>query len=160
MKPSFLFFAAFLLLILLHSCLFAQQVVLSAGAEATGSSGSVSWSVGQIAFIPMTSPDGSVNPGAQQPYEILFNGIYDQGISLESSASPNPVTSVLKLKITSPISAKLSYRLCNLNGMVIREEGITGNETMIPMEELQAGTYLLNVSENNVAVNFYKIIKK
>ena len=160
MKSISLFLASFLLLFLFHLNLFAQQAVLSAGAEATGSSGSVSWSVGQIAFIAMTGLDGSVTPGAQQPYEILFNGIYDQGISLECSVYPNPATSVLKLKIGNPGSSKLTYRLCTLNGMVIREQEINDQETIIPMDELLSGTYLLNVSEHNIAVNFYKIIKK
>jgi hypothetical protein len=41
-----------------------------AGGEATGSGGSVSYSVGQVVYTTNTGINGSVAQGVQQPYEF------------------------------------------------------------------------------------------
>lgn len=45
----------------------AQKGIVSAGGSATGSGGSVSFSVGQLDFIAVNSANGSVFQGVQQP---------------------------------------------------------------------------------------------
>lgn len=49
---------------------FAQQANASSGAVASGSGGSVSYSVGQLVIKTETGSAGSVAQGVQQPYEI------------------------------------------------------------------------------------------
>ena len=46
----------------------AQKVVLPSGGNATGSGGSVSYSIGQIAYSYQTGPSGSINQGVLQPF--------------------------------------------------------------------------------------------
>ncbi len=46
----------------------AQEVISASGGNATGSGGSVSYSVGQLFFMTHTGADGSVAEGVQQPY--------------------------------------------------------------------------------------------
>ena len=48
----------------------AQQVVTTSGGNASGSGGSVSYTVGQIVYTTNTDSNGSVAQGVQQPYEI------------------------------------------------------------------------------------------
>lgn len=160
MKTRLLFFIVLILLTcsLKNSC--AQQIVLAAGGEATGSTGMVSYSVGQIDYITLTGAGGTVTEGIQQPYEILFNGLNDPRLNLECIAYPNPATTFVRLKIENREIKNLSYRIYSLNGMIVKENLIQEKETIIPMDELMAGTYLLTVSENEIAVNSYKIIKK
>ena len=156
-------FRSIIALLLFIFCLnnaFAQKIILSGGGEASGSTGSVSYSIGQIAFMTLTGTEGMVTEGVQQPYEILFNGLNEPGLSLECSAYPNPATAFVKLKIENHEIKNLSYRLYTLNGLILKENLIKEKETIIPMDELMAGTYLLTVSENEIAVNSYKIIKK
>ena len=48
----------------------AQQGAVSAGGEATGAGGSVSYSIGQIDYITKSSSGHFILEGQQQPYEI------------------------------------------------------------------------------------------
>lgn len=160
MKASFLFIFPFLFLFSWHEYSYSQQIVLAAGGEATGSGGVADYSLGQIAYLTATGTQGSVNEGVQQPYEILFNSIYEPGILLESVAYPNPANSYLKIKIQNKVTENLKYRLYTLNGLVIREDLIKETETTIPIDEFSPGTYLLTILENNITLNSYKIIKQ
>ena len=49
----------------------AQTSVNAIGGDATGSGGSVSYSVGQVVYTTNKGTNGSVVEGVQQPYEIL-----------------------------------------------------------------------------------------
>src|SRR5687767_5435176 len=79
--------------------MFAQQNTDAAGGNATGSGGSVSYSVGQIDYNYQTGSNGNLNQGLQQPYEIFISGVDDPAIQLGLSVYPNPSTNVLYLKI-------------------------------------------------------------
>ena len=84
--------------LLIAFCLFgfgtavqAQTAISAAGGDATGTGGSVSYSVGQLTYITNTGTNGSVSEGVQQPYEILTIGMDEaKGISLAYSVHPNP----------------------------------------------------------------------
>jgi len=155
---------SFFIILVILSCYVkhteAQQNVLTAGGEAKGGTGTVSYSLGQLAFLTLSGTEATLSEGAQQPYEILFNGLNDPGFSLECLAHPNPSDDFVRLKIENPEIKNLSYRLLNLNGLILGESVIKEKETIIPLSELSPGAYFLLVCENEVAVSSYKIIKK
>jgi opacity protein-like surface antigen len=104
MKKSIAFaFLAFSL-----STVSAQTRVNATGGNASGSGGSASYSVGQVAYQTKTGSSGSVAEGVQQPYEIsVVSGIEKAiGISLSVSAYPNPTTDFLQLKVESEKARK------------------------------------------------------
>lgn len=75
---------AFILLCL--GGLHAQEATNTTGGDASGSDGTVSYSVGQVVYTTNTEPTGSVAQGAQQPYEIFITaGIGETSIELEMS---------------------------------------------------------------------------
>jgi hypothetical protein len=51
----------------------AQTATVSAGGNAIGTGGSVSYSVGQIAYTNNSNSNGSVAQGVQYPYEIQLS---------------------------------------------------------------------------------------
>lgn len=61
-------FSSILSILFLASTAIAQQATLSAGGDATGAGGSVSFSVGQVAYQHVSDVGGSVNEGVQQPF--------------------------------------------------------------------------------------------
>ena len=69
-KNTALLFITFILTFSTSSLLFGQQAVVTAGAEATGTGGTVSYSVGQVVYQTHAGTNGSVAEGVQQPYEI------------------------------------------------------------------------------------------
>jgi hypothetical protein len=152
---------AFLLGITLPG-LHAQQTILSANSNATGSEGTVSYSVGQVAFLTKTGVSGTITEGIQQPFEIFYmTGIEEEkGITLDCILYPNPANGYVKLKIENHEVKNLSYQLYNMSGLVLQDQKIESQETTIHVDELLKSTYLLKVTENNKALKTFLIIKK
>lgn len=153
-------FALSILILLSIPCL-AQESILTASGNATGSGGEASYSVGQVAFKTVESAGGTITEGVQQPYEILFmTGIEDdRSISLDCFVYPNPATSAVKLRIDRPSPEKYSYHLKNSNGQIVSEMQIETRETVIPLSGLPAGTYILTLLDDNKNVTTWKVIK-
>lgn len=155
------------ILIILFLCGFwtivvqAQGTIPVTGGNASGSGGSVSYTVGQIAFSTFSGANGSVVQGVQQPYEIsVITGIDDaRGINLICSAYPNPATDFITLKVENYDNTNLSYQLFDLSGNLLENKKIEGNETTIPMGNRNTSVYFLKVTDNNKAVKTFKIIK-
>jgi hypothetical protein len=138
----------------------AQQANPAAGGDATGSGGSVAYSVGQIVYTTHTGTTGSVAQGVQQPYEIsVVLGIENSLIDLDITAYPNPTTHYLTLSIGNAISETLHFQLCDLGGKIIERRKITNRTETINMENLATATYFLKVSNANNEVKIFKIIK-
>jgi hypothetical protein len=138
----------------------AQQATTATGGDATGSGGSVAYSVGQIVYTTHIGTTGSVAQGVQQPYEIsVVLGIENSLIDLDISAYPNPTTQNLTLSIGNDISETLHFQLCDLSGKIIERRKISNRTETIHMENLATGPYFLKVSNANNEVKIFKIIK-
>ena len=146
---------------LLISNAFSQESVNTSGGNATGSGGSVSYSVGQVFFNTSESTTGSVVEGVQQPYEISVVTSIEEaiGINLVASAYPNPVTDHLTLRIDDYESFELSYQLFDINGRLLENKQVIGYETIIIMAHFTAGIYFLKVIAINRDIKTFKIIK-
>ena len=139
----------------------AQTAIPATGGNASGSGGSVSYSVGQMVYTTNTGTNGSVAQGVQQPYEIsVVTGLEEAiGINLILSAYPNPTTDFLKLKVENYDNTNLSYQLFDINSKLLENKKIEGSETSIFMSNLVPATYFLKVTDNNKEVKTFKIIK-
>ncbi len=145
----------------------AQTATTTTGGEATGSGGSASYSIGQVAYTTITGTGGTVSQGVQQPYEILVEtGIEQKGVDLQCVVYPNPVTDYLMLNIdndmlqTIQTTSKLSYQLFDTKGQLITTGEVSTAQTKIITGNLTKGTYLLRVISDNKAIKTFKIIKK
>lgn len=139
----------------------AQEAISASGGNASGSGGSVSYSVGQLVYTSNTGTSGSVAQGVQQPYEIsVMTGIEEtKGITLQCSAYPNPTAGHLKLKVENYKTDNLTYRLYDIDGRLLENKKIDGDETSISMETLTSSAYFLKVISNNKEIKTFKIIK-
>lgn len=140
----------------------AQKAIPVSGGKASGSGGSISYSVGQTVYTTNTSPEGYVIQGVQQPYEIsVMTGNYEsKGINLEFSVFPNPSTEFVSLKIQNYKVEKLSYELYDVNGKLLESNQIQSSETKIVMTKYIRSAYFLKIRDNKAAVKEFKIIKK
>ena len=139
----------------------AQTSVNATGGDASGGGGSVSYSVGQVVYTTHTGTSGSVAEGVQQPYEIsVVTGLEEaQSINLSVTAYPNPTTDYLTLRIDEFEISNLSFQLYDMNGKLLQNEKITGNQTSIVMSNLLPATYFVKVIQGNKEVKTFKIIK-
>ena len=138
----------------------AQQATTATGGDASGSGGTVAYSVGQIVYTTNTGTTGSVAQGVQQPYEIsIVTGLEDTQISLNMQAYPNPTTDYLTLNVGNFELSTLNFQLFDISGKLVESRKIISSSETIAMENLPTATYFLKVSNNNKEVKTFKIIK-
>jgi hypothetical protein len=140
----------------------AQQAVLASSNDAVGTTGSISYSVGQVAYLLTTSADGFIIEGVQQPFEYQFHiGINEiNGVSLKCSLYPNPAGSYSMLKIEGNDLKNLRYQLYNMNGFLLQNIPVEVRETRINTEDLAPASYSLTVSNNDRIFQSFILIRK
>jgi hypothetical protein len=156
---SLLFFSA--------NVIMAQETIPASGGNASGSGGTVSYTVGQVVYTTNTGTNGSLAQGVQQPYEIsVVTGIENSmKINLSCTAYPNPATTHLTLKTENTENENLSYQLYDISGKLLENKKVLTNETTIYMEHRPVATYLLKVFQTNqtsspTEIKTFKIVKK
>jgi hypothetical protein len=138
----------------------AQQATTATGGDASGSGGTIAYSVGQIVYTTNTGTTGSVAQGVQQPYEIsIVLGIEDNSINLELTAYPNPTTNFLTLNLGNAELSTLNFQLYDISGKLIESRKIISSSETITMGNLPTATYFLKVTNNNKEVKTFKIMK-
>ena len=153
-KRLLLAFTFFSLLATLE--LSAQENTVASGGKATGSGGTVSYSLGQVVYSTNIGTNGSVSQGVQQPYAVSTTvGINETSIQL--NAYPNPTTN--NLTLTTDDSESLSYQLFNIQGAEISSKTLNSKTSNISLEGHPPATYFLKVIKNNEVIKAFKIIK-
>ena len=139
----------------------AQESTNGTGGNATGSGGSVSYSVGQFFYHTYSGTNGSVAEGVQQPFEISVITAIEgtHGINVSVLAFPVPAQGFLTLSIKNFDISNASFQLFDLSGKLLRDEKITGNETRIDLSALVPSIYILKVIQNRQEIKTFRIIK-
>ena len=155
-----------LLLGLALTTLYAQQTLNATGSTATGTGGSATYSVGQVAYETNTSAEGSVAQGVQHAYEIFeinegpvqFRDTY-KGISISVSAKLSPNADLLLLQIPNLGASKVTFQLFTLQGKLVQSQDITQMQTDIDMSQLHPAAYFAKIMQGSVALKTFKINK-
>ena len=138
----------------------AQKTINSTGGKASGSGGSVNYSVGQTVFNTWSSETGTISEGVQQPFEIFATtGIEINAINLIMKVYPNPTKDYLNL-IVENIENGLFYQLFDIDGKMLKTEKINSTVTQIEMIDLRPSSYFIKVIKLDQVVKAFKIIKK
>lgn len=139
----------------------AQSNTLASGGTATGSSGTLSYSLGQIDYSTLTGSGGSLSEGVQQPFEIasLDADVYPN-IILQMKVYPNPFETQIILSISDFTSEYLEYTVYDMQGKLLISNKISTVETSVSLENQQAATYLLQVTDSGQLLKTFIIIKK
>jgi len=139
----------------------AQNSISTSGKTATGTGGSVDYSIGQVINMTNTGTNGSVSTGVQQPYEIyIVNGLEQTDVTLQIVVYPNPVIDQLTLKIKNNKPSIFSIQLYQADGKLIKSKKMTENKIVMDVHELIPSTYLLKVIKSGKEIKIFKIIKK
>jgi hypothetical protein len=148
------------LLVLALTKMQAQKSVVTAGGNASGSNGKMSFTIGQMDFIKATGSGGSSTEGMQQPIELVtLTGEEFTQINLQIMVYPNPSSAFINLKIDNYDFKNLQYALHTISGKSIRNEQIENSNTKIDIENLPKTIYLLDITEKNKIIKTFKIIK-
>ena len=141
--------------------LFAQQMNLAAGGEASGTGGTVSYSIGQLFYTPISGSTHNILQGVQQPYEISVLAVKEvaKKIELVATVFPNPTVDNFTLKVENNKFKNLYYELYDLNGQLLQKNKVESDETQIGIANLNSSYYILRVYDGNESIKTFKISK-
>ena len=148
--------------ILCAGIMYAQNAIVPVGGTATGSNGSATYTVGQIAVQHADNGSISILEGVQQPYEIQTVGVDDYpGITLEAIVYPNPTQNRLNLRISNyEIPAEgLTAQLFDASGRLLQKVTVSELETQFELGSYATATYQLRVLDGNRLLKTFKVVK-
>lgn len=138
---------------------FAQQSLNAAGGNASGSGGTVSYSIGQIDYAFKGNTTFTLAEGVQQPYEISVTALDEAGTEQLPAVYPNPVEN--RLFITCPENSGMTgYSLQDATGRTLHTKTGCGNFFDVDMQHYPSGNYFISIATSTTKTNHYLIIKK
>lgn len=138
----------------------SQEAIPASGGDASGSGGTLSFTVGQLVYSSNSGSNGFVAEGVQQPYEISTTvGIELSTISLDFIAYPNPTINNIVISIKDFNNEKLNYQLYDMSGKLLKSNKVNAINTTIDMSELPVSNYVLNINNDSSIIKSFKIIK-
>jgi hypothetical protein len=139
----------------------AQVSINTSGNDASGSGGSVAYSIGQIAYTTNKDTTGSLSQGVQQAYDIFMIGLKEPIFNTTLSVFPNPTSNNLTLHISQYNNEKLTYQLWDMQGKLLANGHVTTQQTQINTSGWAAATYFIHiVNQDNQKIQSFKIVKK
>jgi len=151
----------FMLALILPAILLAQIGPVASGGEASGTTGNVSFSVGQIDYVNASSTNHSLNQGLQQPFEWFeLTGLELNTISLQFSAFPNPSSEFIYLSVENYDLNEMEYSLHAVDGkLLVHPTPLSSTLTQISLSTYAKGNYLISVSKTKKLIKTFNIIK-
>lgn len=145
---------------LVISPLVAQESVNTSGGNASGSGGSISWSIGQVVYQSYSNAEISIIEGVQQPFEFSGEilGVPDIRL-LDVKVYPNPTSDILTFNFGDYDTSEVKYALYDITGKLIFNWKTLQNNNSISLKELVMGVYFLKLFRNNKTAKLFKIIK-
>lgn len=156
----FLLYFSCVFIIANSSSLISQNEVVSSGADVKSQAGSVSYSVGQVNYIAIEENGNIINEGMQQPYEIYnVSSVSDERNIDYITVYPNPAYDKLTIELKGSQSGSLSCQLFDLKSNLLRSIDLNFQQTDLMLNELAAGTFIVEIKQDEKIIQTYKIIK-
>lgn len=126
-----------------------------AGAVQAGTTQPLTYTTGGTFVITWTYTDGHGN-SRNQTQNLVVNcptGIDDiEDAALAFKAFPNPAQDVLHCSFNTLQEKGYTVSLSSITGQVLRQAALTGNSITLPVQQLPAGIYFLNVKKDGQQV--------
>jgi hypothetical protein len=136
----------------------AQNNTVSAGGDASGSNGSVSYSVGQVFYTSAEGENGSISQGVQQAYDIgVVTGVENR--SIEATLFPNPTVGNVQLDIADFTQNTFEMNLFDAAGKLILSQKIAASTSLFSLNEYASGVYTLSIMKDKEQVKSFRIVR-
>ncbi|CAC9975305.1 hypothetical protein FLAPXU55_03014 [Flavobacterium panici] len=139
-----------------------METIIPSGSNATGSSGSVTYSIGQV-FYTYIGTGYNVAQGIQQQEsdETLDNPEVEVP-EVSILVFPNPAADFVNVSLKAPEleSKDRLYRLYDIQGRLLKQNKINQTETQVSLNNLTPSLYILVVYVDGKILESFKILKK
>ena len=135
-----------------------SPVVATAGDFFSSSSGSLSWTLGEVSTETLQKSIGILTQGFQQPHEATVTGLE---VNLNLSVYPNPVREFLFVKTTE--AGEYLLELFNLQGQRVIDQHSYADASVqlrIDMKETRNALYLLRITNKSTGKSSIHKIEK
>lgn len=146
---QFITCCASIVLALYTNTIQAQESIHAAGGNATGSSGSVSYSIGQVNYSNQSTSSGKISQGVQQAFEIYSVGIPEPALNISMQLFPNPTSSSLVLQINDSFSEVLQLDIVDMQGKKVATYLIHETITNMDVSNLASASYYVSISSKD-----------
>ncbi|MGQ7947210.1 T9SS type A sorting domain-containing protein [Flavobacterium sp. WC2509] len=140
-----------------------METINASGNDASGSSGTVSYSIGQVFYTYIGASVYNVAQGIQQEEnKVNLGTTEDVKPKIDISVYPNPTTDFVNINIEGYVFGDEmgTYQLYDFQGRLLKQNTIGENETQVSLNNLSSSIYILQVNINNKFLKTFKIIKK
>jgi hypothetical protein len=139
---------------------YPQYNTISGGSTGSGSLGNSSFTIGQVFHVTLTNKIANNSKVIRQALKVsAFKNENLSDILLDVTVFPNPTSANVVVKITNVPFDEFDFLLYDLSGRMIMKQKVKSNETVILMDKLVGGMYVLKVNRNNRELQTFKIIK-
>ena len=150
--------------IVLSYSLFAQQsnrdIISANGATDSLSSGTISYTVGQLVIETSQKDNITLNQGFHQGDIEVVTTYKNPDKQVEIIAYPNPAENYVELHTQLNEYKGMQYTLYDLRGALQEKGTITTTTQKIDLSQLAAGQYILQITQDDNKIQTFKIIKK
>jgi hypothetical protein len=133
----------------------AQSGVVVSGKNIESTSGSLSYTVGDI-FYTQKGLGISIKEGLQQSYVI--NELSTK-FTLRVSLYPNPTNDIVHFKVENLNYKNLSFRLYDITGRLITTGRIINDQSVLSLKNLSDNIFIVKVIRGEQEEHSFKILK-
>ena len=134
----------------------SRHVIASEGDWYSNSSGSLSWTLGEISVETYSNVPNILTQGFQQPDSLMYTGINEFDKEFVFSVSPNPTRDFVFVKTNS--TKEFNVKVSDVSGKLIYRIQNCFEFEKIDLSEFSSGVYLLSISNNKISTKI-KCIK-
>ncbi len=136
----------------------------ASGSNASGSSGSVTYSIGQVFYTYIGASVYNVAQGIQQQESnasLTIPGNIETP-STEIVLYPNPTTDYVNINMKGYEfeNQQGSFKLYDYQGRLLKQNTINQAESQVDLNDLNSSIYILQVIVDNQVLKTFKIVKK
>lgn len=140
-------------LLILPTFFYAQQSINATGGNGSSSSGSLSYSVGQMVYMPFFGTNGFVNPGVQYSFNSSSLLVEEEIKTSSILIYPNPVKDILN--ISEDVS---DIKIIDVSGKIVLN--YSSAKKILNLAFLPNGIFLLTAKTKRGEKITHKIIKE
>lgn len=140
-----------------------METIVTSGSNASGTSGTVTYSIGQVFYTYIGESIYTVAQGIQhQETEKNLETPEIEAPATELFVFPNPTTDyvTLRVKVAELQNGERYYKLYDIQGKLLKQSSFDETETQISLSNLSTSIYILTVYIDNQVLKTFKIFKK
>jgi hypothetical protein len=155
----------FMIILFLMSCFsyaqnISRQVISAQGSFDSNEIMSLEWTLGDAFIETIVTKDHIFTQGFNQSFlEVTKKPMEDE---FSIVVFPNPVNSLLNIKVQPSFGSEVNMVLHDINGRFIKQskQQVKGLEMTMNVSNLQTGIYILRIfNEDSTKVKTHKIVK-